>query len=102
MKKILKSPYDLVSEALDVKDDSINDESAMGKHYAWDSINHLHVIVTLEKYYEIIIPNEDFTKYTNMTSIIELYERLSGGQIVEKKGFLNRVKSFLVGKVTDK
>lgn len=102
MNKILKSPYDLVCEALDVKRDSITDESGMGKHYAWDSINHLQIIVALEKYYEIEIPNQDFTKYTSMTSIIELYERLTGGQIVEKKGFLNRVKNLFVGKVTDK
>ena len=73
MRKKLKKPYDLVAEALVVKPDSLNENSAMGQHPNWDSFNHLSVVIAIETNYGISIPDEDLMKYDNMKSIVELY-----------------------------
>lgn len=73
MSKKLKKPYDLVADALAVKTDSLNENSAMGQHPNWDSFNHLSIVVAIESSYGILIPDEDLMKYDNMKAIIELY-----------------------------
>jgi len=76
--EILITPVDLVAEALGAKRESVNDSSAMGVHPNWDSINHLQVIVSIEKYYHISIPNNEIMKYDNIQAIIKIYDDKTG------------------------
>lgn len=90
MNKIYKSPYDLVAEAIDVPANTLNEDSAMGVTYNWESLNHLHVIVAIETNYGIRISNDEMMKYDNMKAIIKLYNELSGNV-----GTSQRIKKFL-------
>lgn len=93
MKKIYKSPYDLVAEAINVSADTLNEDSAMGVTYNWDSLNHLHVIVAIETNYGIRISNDEMMKYDNLKAIINLYNELSGNVRISQriKEFLKRI-----------
>ncbi len=76
MKK-LKSPFEVVANALEINIDLLNENSAIGETLNWDSLNHMVIITDLETSYGIVIPNEDIEKYFTMKSIIQLYENLS-------------------------
>ena len=93
MNKIYKSPYDLVAGAIDIPVDTLNENSAMGVTYNWESMNHLHVIVAIETNYEIKIRNDEIMRYDNMKAIITLYKELSDGVSTSQKiiKFLKRI-----------
>ena len=80
MTKELKTPFEVVANALNVNVDVIDENSAFGETPYWDSLNHVAIIGDLENNYEISIPNEDIEKYTTMKSIIELYERIKNNK----------------------
>jgi len=85
MKKILKSPFDLVAEALEVKPELIHEKSAMGETPNWDSLNHVVIIGEMEKYYGISIPNDEIEKYITMEAIIAVYNKQSGNVSLRKR-----------------
>lgn len=89
MNRILTSPYDLVAEALEATRESIDDESSMGEHPHWDSLNHVGIIVAIENHYGISIPDSEIMKYDNMKAIIALYEKLTGRN---KSSLIQRIK----------
>jgi acyl carrier protein len=98
MRKILKSPFDLVAEALEVKAELINEKSAMGETPNWDSLNHVVIIGEIEKNYGVSIPNDDIEKYVTMKAIIELYNKQTGnitlGERIKnalKKNFITKI-----------
>jgi len=100
MSKILTSPYDLVAVALNAPRESVTDESSMGEHSHWDSLNHVGVIVAIETHYDITIPDSEIMKYDNMRAIIALYEKLTGRNNTNliqriKKG----IKNSTIGKI---
>jgi len=90
--EILKSPYDLVAEALETTPDTLNENSALGVHPNWDSFNHLNVIVSIEKYYHISIHNDDIMQYDNMGAIITLFKSKSEPTI--GRSLMERIKDF--------
>lgn len=85
MKKILKSPFDLVAGALEIKAELLNENSAMGETPNWDSLSHMVIIGEMENCYNIAIPNEEIEKYTAMRAIIEVYEKESGNTTLLKR-----------------
>lgn len=85
MKKILKSPFDLVAEVLEIKTELINENSAMGETPNWDSLNHLIIIGEIENSYGVAIPNDEIEKYVKMKAIIEVYNRESGSISLRKR-----------------
>ena len=101
MNKILRSPFDIVAQELDVKADTLNEDCCMGEHPNWDSRNHLSIIVALETNYGISIPDNEIMKYDNMRAIIGLYKKLSNGNNISS--FFQRIKKNLkrskIGKV---
>lgn len=76
MKKNHKSPYEIVASVLKVSVDSLNENSSLGVHPHWDSLNHVGIIVEIETNYGISIPDDEIMKYNNMKAILELYIRL--------------------------
>lgn len=101
MNKILRSPFDIVAQELNVQPDTLNENSCMGEHPNWDSMNHLAIIVALENSYGISIPDNEIMKYDNMKAIIGLYKKLSNGKNISS--FLQRIKKYLkeskIGKI---
>lgn len=76
MNKNLRTPYTLVAKALEISEDMLNENSAIGETPNWDSLNHVVIIGELESNYGIQIPNEDIEKYITMKAIIEFCEGL--------------------------
>ncbi len=74
--KNIKTPKEIIAEALDCDIDSIHEEAAISKHPSWDSLGQLSVIVELETNYNITINNEDVLKYSDFKSINQLYKSL--------------------------
>ncbi len=46
----------------------------MGQEPNWDSLNHISIIVEIEKALKISIPDDDIMKYCKMSAIIELFK----------------------------
>lgn len=75
--KKLKNPYDLVAEVLKVPKESLTENSAWKEHPHWDSLNHLGIIIAMEKDYKILIPDHEIEKYKSIKEIVALYESLN-------------------------
>ncbi len=71
-----KAPYDLLSEALECKKETLDENSAIIVHPKWDSLSHVSVIVAIENEYGIQIPNDEIMKYSSVKAVIELYDKL--------------------------
>jgi acyl carrier protein len=98
MKKIFKSPFDLVADALGIKSDLLNEKSAMGETLNWDSLNHVVIIGEIEKHYEVTIPDNEIENYEAMKSIINVYNRKSGNISLQKR-VIEKLKGFSILKI---
>lgn len=76
LNKNIKTPFEVVAEALEISTDMLSENSAMGETPNWDSLNQVVIIGELESNFGIQILNEDIEKYTSMKAIIELFENL--------------------------
>jgi acyl carrier protein len=70
----MKEPINLIGEILGIE--SLDKDSSFGKTSNWESLNHIKIIVAMEKDWGIEIKEEDVEKYTNMEAINELYEQV--------------------------
>ena len=98
MSEILTSPLDLVSKALEINRDLVNEDSAMGETPNWDSLNQVIIIGEMEKAYGITIPNEKIEDYTTMKAIIEVYKKQSGKSGLRNR-FIEMLKKSSIGKI---
>ena len=73
---MLKSPYKLVSEALECDPKSLNEKSGLNNHSSWDSMGHLTVMMSLEKDYGVEINEKSINKFQTMSKIIDTYNSL--------------------------
>jgi len=74
MTKMFKNPFELVASVLKLPVESLNANSTMGEEPNWDSMNHIAIIVEIEKSLGISIHNDDIMKYSELTEIIKLFE----------------------------
>ncbi|MBK9515405.1 MAG: acyl carrier protein [Flavobacteriales bacterium] len=77
MSNRLPNPFDLVAKVLEVDRETLDDESSMGTHPNWDSLNQVAIVTAIEADYDIIIEDEDILKYSNMKAITQLFDELS-------------------------
>lgn len=75
MKGFNKRPFELVASILKVPVESLNKNSTMGQEPNWDSMNHISIIVEIEKTLNISIPDNDIMMYSEMSVIIGLFDR---------------------------
>ncbi|MEO6832669.1 MAG: hypothetical protein ABI378_09380 [Chitinophagaceae bacterium] len=73
MKNPVPTPYQLVAKALEISESDLHPNSAFGETPNWDSLNHLMLIDSMEKNYEVTIANDEIEKYNNMAAIESLY-----------------------------
>lgn len=74
MKRKNKDPYQIVANALKIKKSDLTLESCMGETPNWDSLNHISVICAIETACEINIKDDELLKYSDMKSILKLFE----------------------------
>lgn len=80
MGKMLKDPYLLIAEALEINVSELNEKSGYGDTPNWDSLGQLGVIDAIETNYAIEIANDDIERYLTMKSILVLHKQLSSSQ----------------------
>ncbi|KAA0543384.1 acyl carrier protein [Bacillus sp. BGMRC 2118] len=61
---------------LDIEEDDVNEELALGKTSEWDSIGHMALISEIEDVFDVFIDSEWITEFNSYQSGIELLERL--------------------------
>ncbi|MCR4376873.1 MAG: acyl carrier protein [Rhodospirillales bacterium] len=71
---MLKSPFDLVADALGCSTDSLSDMSALNAHPMWDSLGHLNVMMALEEHYGVCIDDDGIRTHQSMAGIIQTYK----------------------------
>jgi len=71
---MLKSPFDLVADALGCSIDSLSDVSALNTHPMWDSLGHLSVMMALEEHYGVCIDDNGIRIHQSMAGIIQTYK----------------------------
>ncbi|KPB05630.1 acyl carrier protein [Bacillus sp. CHD6a] len=63
-------------DALDIEEDDINEDLALGAVREWDSIGHMALISEMEDVFEVSIDSEWITEFNSYLSGIELLKRL--------------------------
>ncbi|PGT84126.1 MULTISPECIES: acyl carrier protein [Bacillaceae] len=61
---------------LDLKEDDVSEDLALGKTREWDSIGHMALISEIEDVFDVSIDSEWITEFNSYQSGIELLERL--------------------------
>jgi acyl carrier protein len=72
----------VIATALECKPISLNENSALGHHYNWDSFGQLSIMVELENKYKIEINEENITKLVTFKNIFNYLNH------IDKKGDL--------------
>lgn len=69
-KDILK----IIAVALECDPQSITPEMGLGKHYKWDSLGHVAIIVAIENKYDIEINDSNITQTLNFSDLKKLIQ----------------------------
>jgi acyl carrier protein len=69
MDELNKKLTELIATALECDAESITPDMGLGKHYKWDSLGHVAVIVALEKQYGIEINDSNIGQLLNFIDI---------------------------------
>ena len=68
-KKLLINIFSKILNIDNIKDIK---KAELNKSYAWDSVNHIKLILEIEKNYKIKIPNNKINKLNNFNKIEKL------------------------------
>ena len=69
----MKKIEDLISEALDVKVDSLTDETVFYEMENWDSMNHMLLINNLETEFEKELTNEQIINIKTIGDVRKIF-----------------------------
>lgn len=75
---MIPSARDLVAKALECDPASLNGDSGLARHPAWDSVGHLSVMMALEQHYGVEITDRTIIQYETMAAIIARHDALAG------------------------
>lgn len=59
-----------ISEAIDVPEEKINSDAAMGVTEKWDSLGQLNLILLLEEKFDLVIPDDLVPSLTSLETIV--------------------------------
>ena len=62
----------IITETFLLQKDEVNEKSRMGYVKNWDSLNHLHLIISLEQEFGIDFHEDEIVKMTSTTIIVEI------------------------------
>lgn len=60
----------IVAETLKVNDESISDDSGLGKTPNWDSLNHTKLVLELEDAFDVDFDFKELDKITTVAAIV--------------------------------
>lgn len=62
----------LISEIVEIEEDKITPDASFVEDLGMDSMMALEILAALEKKYKIKIPEENLTKITNLSQVLEM------------------------------
>ena len=68
-----------VSRVLRVPQESVTENSMMGDIPQWDSLNHMTVILAVEREFNLVFDLDDVVDLDGVQDLIDLVERLRDG-----------------------
>jgi acyl carrier protein len=63
--------YQFIAEVLECDVESVQKYPSIRKNYKWDSLSHINIIVSLEDYYQIQIPDKKIIDLVHVESIYD-------------------------------
>jgi acyl carrier protein len=70
------SPLHIVAKVLKINPSLLSEDSTMGQTPNWDSLNHIAIIVELEKAYKVEISDADISNLVTIRSILSYCQNL--------------------------
>ena len=63
---------EIISEVFDIAISSVNENSALANFEEWDSLNHMELIVTIEKRFKIEMSFEEIVSIKSVGDLINI------------------------------
>lgn len=63
-------------DALELEEDEVSEDLALGETREWDSLGHMILISTMEEVFDVSLDSEWMTEFNSYLSGIELLNRL--------------------------
>lgn len=70
-----------VSRALRLPQESVTEELTMGDVPQWDSLNHMAVVLAVEREFNLVFDLDDVVDLDGVADLIDLVDRLHNGSI---------------------
>ena len=68
----------VVAGALRIDESEVNDDLEFNRLHAWDSLNHVGLMLALEAEYGLVIPDEQLVELTSIRAIRRYIEDQTG------------------------
>lgn len=68
--ELTKAVVQTISEAIDVPQEEIESDAAMGVTEKWDSLGQLNLILLLEEKFDVVIPDDLVPSLTSLDTIV--------------------------------
>jgi len=79
MNTILKQVNDIFIDVLDNEDIVLTDSTTAGDIDEWDSLNHVHLVVSIEKHFKIRFTSKEIQSWKNVGEMVESINRKIAG-----------------------
>ena len=60
---------EIIASALNCDSSTLSDNSGLAKHYRWDSLGHIAIMVALENHYGLEISSDNVERFTSLKGI---------------------------------
>lgn len=77
-KQLTDRVRELVADTLQMPKEQVKDDSTAESLPAWDSLNHLNIILAIEQDFDIALPPEEMERMTGIESIVTVIQKHSG------------------------
>lgn len=74
----LETIKEIVTEILEIEPDEITDTSLFKEDHEADSLRAIEILASLEKEFQIIIPQEELAKMVNLTGVYNVCKKYGG------------------------
>ena len=76
MMKNIEKYRNAFMDALELEENEVSEELALGETSEWDSLGHMILISTIEDVFDVSIESEEMTEFDSYRSGMELLNRL--------------------------
>lgn len=70
----------MVADVLGVPQAQVTRDTSPESVEAWDSVQHLNIVLSLEQEFGVSVPPEDIDRLKSVGDIVDMVQRTSGGR----------------------